>query len=74
VRLAQPVFSAISGECRGWYRKLISEMHYHLQEVGAEHVYLTTQAQNIPVLRTWQKLGYEYAKTERVLRKIVTSG
>jgi ribosomal protein S18 acetylase RimI-like enzyme len=66
------VFSAVGAECRGWYRKLISEVHYHLKDLGAEHVYLSTQEQNASVLRTWEKLGYHYAKTERILRAILT--
>ena len=73
VRLSQPVFSAVSAEYRGWYRKLLSEIHYHLIGVGAQHVYLTTQEQNRPVRRTWEKLGYRQAKTEYILRIVLTA-
>ena len=64
---------AVGAEYRGWYRKLISEIHYHLKAVGAQHVYLTTQEQNTAVLQTWKKLGYEHAKTERIFRRIVAA-
>ncbi len=71
VRLSQPVFSAVGRDSRGWYRKLISEIHYHLKHIGAEHSYLTTQQQNTAVVRSWERLGYQYAKTECVLRAVL---
>jgi hypothetical protein len=71
LRMAQPVFSAVAPESKGWYRKLISEISYHLRDLGAQHVYLTTQATNSVVVRTWESLGYQYGKTEHILRKIL---
>jgi dTDP-4-amino-4,6-dideoxy-D-galactose acyltransferase len=71
LRLGQPVFSAVSSEFKGWYRKLISESHHHLRDVGAQHVYMTTQPTNAAVLWIWEQLGYHYAKTEHILRKIL---
>jgi dTDP-4-amino-4,6-dideoxy-D-galactose acyltransferase len=71
LRLGQPVLSAVSPEFKGWYRKLISESHYYLREVGAQHVYMTTQPTNAAVLWIWEQLGYHYAKTEHVLRKVL---
>ena len=71
LRLAQPVFSAVSPEFKGWYRKLISEISYHLKEAGAQHAYMTTQATNSPVVWTWESLGYRYGKCEHILRKLL---
>lgn len=71
LRLAQPVLSAVSSEFKGWYRKLISEVNYHLCEIGAEHAYLATQTTNIPVVRVWESLGYTYGKSEHVFRRII---
>ena len=48
-----------------------SQIHYHLKYIGAEHSYLTTQQQNTAVARSWEKLGYHYAKTEYVLRTVL---
>ena len=74
LRLTQPVFSAVAPEFKGWYMKLISEISYHLKDLGAEHAYLTTQATNSVVLRIWESLGYRYGKAEHILRKVITSG
>lgn len=68
LNLAQPVFSAVSTEYRGWYRKLISEINCHLREIGAEHSYLVTQVTNKAVLRVWESLGYRFGKGEHIFR------
>ena len=70
VRVTQPVFSAVAPEFKGWYRKLISEISYHLKDMGAQHAFMTSQATNSAVLWTWESLGYRYGKTEHILRKI----
>jgi hypothetical protein len=74
LHLGQPVFSAVSPEFKGWYRKLISESHYHLRDIGAQHSYMTTQPTNAAVLWIWEQLGYHYAKTEHIMRKLLGSG
>ena len=71
VRLAQPVFSAVAPEFKGWYKKLISEISYHLKEQGAQHAFMTSQSTNSAVIWTWESLGYRYGKSEHILRKIV---
>jgi dTDP-4-amino-4,6-dideoxy-D-galactose acyltransferase len=71
LKLGQPVFSAVSPEFRGWYLKIISEIHYHLKEIGAEHAFLSTQVTNKAVIRVWEKLGYTFGKTEHVFRVIL---
>lgn len=71
LNLAQPVFSAVSAEYRGWYRKLISEINCHLREIGAEHSYLATQVTNRTVLWVWESLGYRFGKGEHIFRIIL---
>jgi len=71
LKIAQPVFSAVSREYRGWYRKLISEINYHLREIGAEHSYLITQITNIAVTWTWESLGYRYGRGEHIFRAVL---
>ena len=71
LKLAQPVFSAVSPEYKGWYRKIISEINYHLRDLGAEHSYLITQITNIAVSWIWEGLGYRFGKGEHILRIIL---
>ncbi len=71
LNLGQPVFGAVGPEFRGWYKKLISEVNYHLKEVGAQHTYLTTQITNRAVLRAWESLGYSFGKGEHILRIVL---
>lgn len=71
LNLAQPVFSAVSTEYRGWYRKLISEINCHLRDIGAEHSYLATQVTNKAVLRVWESLGYRFGKGEYIFRVLL---
>jgi GNAT superfamily N-acetyltransferase len=68
MNLSQPVFSAVAPKHRGWYVKLISELGEHLRSAGATHSYLCTQVTNNAVIRTWEKLGYQYGKAEHVFR------
>lgn len=69
--ISQPVFSAVSGEFRGWYKKLISELNYLMLKEGAEMAFLITQSTNKAVIHTWESLGYKYGKNELVFRKII---
>jgi hypothetical protein len=71
LKLAQPVFSAVGERHRGWYLKIISELDEHLRGIGAEHSYLSTQVTNNAVIRTWEKLGYQFGKAEHVFRKLL---
>jgi ribosomal protein S18 acetylase RimI-like enzyme len=70
-RLGQPVFSAVAPEFQGWYIKIISELNYHLREIGAEHCYLITQVTNRAVLRVWEKLGFGYGRGELIFRIVL---
>lgn len=71
LKMAQPVFSAVSREFKGWYQKLISEVHYHLQQMGAEYSYVSTQTTNKAVIWVWEKLGYRFGRAELVLRIVL---
>ncbi|HEX6509274.1 MAG TPA: hypothetical protein VF221_16730, partial [Chloroflexota bacterium] len=68
MNLAQPVLSAVTPEYKGWYRKLISEVNYHLMSIGAEHSYLCTQITNRAVIRVWESLGYRFGRGEHIFR------
>lgn len=68
--ISQPVLSAVSGEFRGWYKKIISELNYYMRDEGAEIAFLITQSTNKAVIHTWESLGYKYGKNELVFRKI----
>ncbi len=66
--ISKMVLSAVSSETnRGWYKKLIIEMTYKLRDEGAEIIYMNTQSTNIPVLYTWEILGYKIGRTTHIL-------
>ena len=71
LRLSQPIFSVVSPEYKGWYKKIISEINYHLCDIGVEHSYLITQATNKAVIWVWESLGYRFGKCELIFRKII---
>lgn len=71
LKLSQPVLSAVSPRHRGWYVRIISELNEHLRIVGAEHAFLVTQITNNAVIRSWEKLGYQFGKGEHVFRKLL---
>jgi dTDP-4-amino-4,6-dideoxy-D-galactose acyltransferase len=70
LRLAQPIFGAVAPEFKGWYLKLLSEINYHLREIGAAHTIVCTQVTNKAVLRCWEKMGYHYGQAEHVFRAL----
>lgn len=62
------VLSAVSADtCRGWYLKLISEMAYHLQMIGAEYAFMHPASTNRAVIHTYEKLGCKYGKCINIL-------
>lgn len=71
LKLSQPVLSAVAPRHKGWYVKLISETDEHLREKGAEHSFLITQITNNAVIRSWEKLGYQFGKGEHIFRKML---
>lgn len=68
LKLSQPVLSAVSKRHRGSYVRIISELDEHLRSIGAEHSFLATQVTNNAVIRSWEKLGYQFGKGEHVMR------
>lgn len=71
LKLAQPVLSAVAPRHRGWYVKIIAELDEHLRSIGAEHAFLITQITNNAVIRSWEKLGYQFGKGEHIFRKLL---
>lgn len=71
LKLSQPVFSAVSTEFRGWYRRIISEICYRLKDLGSEHAYMITQTTNGAVIWVWESLGFRFGKNELVFRKLL---
>jgi hypothetical protein len=71
LRLAQPVLSAVSTAYRGWYRKIMSEVTYHLKDLGADHAYMVTQVTNRAVIKTWERLGYSFGKAQHIFRIVL---
>jgi len=71
LKLSQPVLSAVAPRHKGWYFKILSEVNEHLREIGAEHSYLATQVANNAVIRSWEKLGYQFGRGEHVFRKLL---
>jgi dTDP-4-amino-4,6-dideoxy-D-galactose acyltransferase len=56
--ISKLVLSAVSSlTCKGWYIKLISEMIYHLRDVGTEYVFMHPSSTNKPIIHTYEKLG-----------------
>lgn len=71
LKLAQPVLSAVSPRHRGWYVRIITELDEHLRSIGAEHSFLITQITNNAVIRSWEKVGYQFGKGEHVFRRLL---
>jgi len=68
VKISKMVLSAVSSKTnKGWYKKLISEMTYHLRDEGAEYIFMNTQSTNRAVIHTWENLGYHYGATSHIL-------
>lgn len=68
IPISKMILSAVSSETnRGWYKKLIIEMTYKLSEAGAEVIYMNTQSTNIPVIYTWENLGYKLGRSTHIL-------
>lgn len=66
--ISKMVFSAVSrSTCKGWYRKLISEMAYHLRDVGAQIAFMHPATTNGAVIHCYETLGCKYGKCQHVL-------
>lgn len=68
VKISKMVLSAVSAKTnKGWYKKLISEMTFHLREEGAEYIFMNTQSTNRAVIYTWESMGYRLGCTTHIL-------
>jgi len=68
VKISKMVLSAVSAKTnKGWYKKLVSEMTYHLKEAGAEYIFMNTQSANRAVIHCWESLGYSLGSTTHIL-------
>lgn len=61
------VLSAVSSHtCKGWYKKLISEMAYHLRSEGAEYAFMHPASTNKAVIYTYETLGCRLGQVSHV--------
>jgi dTDP-4-amino-4,6-dideoxy-D-galactose acyltransferase len=67
-KVSKMVLSSVSAKtCKGWYLKLISEMAYHLESIGANYAFMHPASTNRAVIHTYEKLGCKYGKCVHVL-------
>jgi dTDP-4-amino-4,6-dideoxy-D-galactose acyltransferase len=67
-KVSEMVLSSVSAKtCKGWYIKLISEMAYHLQSIGAEYSVMHPASTNKAVIYTYEKLGCKLGGVSNVL-------
>ena len=67
---ATMVLSAVSSATnKGWYVRLISEMAYHLKDVGATVAFMHPASTNRAVIHTYEKLGCKLGQVSHVLTK-----
>jgi dTDP-4-amino-4,6-dideoxy-D-galactose acyltransferase len=66
--IAQGIFALGSPRAGGWVMRIFSEANYHLQELGVDYVFYTTQIANRPAVRVSQQLNYKLGRCEHVLR------
>ncbi len=66
-RVSKMVLSAVSSEhCRGWYKKLISEMAYLLKNEGADYAFMHPASTNRAVIHTYETLGCKLGQVSHV--------
>ncbi len=65
--VSKMVLSAVSSQtCKGWYKKLISEMAYYLQSQGAEYAFMHPASTNKAVIYTYETLGCRLGQVTHV--------
>lgn len=68
IKVSKMVLSAVSSETnRGWYIKLISEMAFHLKDIGAKYALMHPASTNKAVIHTYEKLGCKLGKVTHIL-------
>lgn len=66
--ISKIVLVAVSSKTnRGWHKKLLSEMTYHLRDIGADFVYMNTQSTNRAVINNCENLGYRLGCITHIL-------
>lgn len=66
-KVSKMVLSAVSAtHCRGWYKKLISEMAYLLKEEGADYAFMHPASTNRAVIHTYETLGCKLGQISHV--------
>jgi len=66
-KVSKMVLSAVSSEhCRGWYKKLISEMAYLLKNEGADYAFMHPASTNRAVIHTYETLGCKLGQVSHV--------
>lgn len=70
-KLSRPGNGAVDPSMAGWYTKLVSEVCYHLKDMGVQHIYIPGSVCNRAVIAAWQKLGLKYGHTEYVFRLVL---
>jgi dTDP-4-amino-4,6-dideoxy-D-galactose acyltransferase len=67
VNVSKMVLSAVSSKtCKGWYKKLITEMAYHLLSQGAEYAFMHPASTNKAVIYTYETLGCRLGQVSHV--------
>jgi hypothetical protein len=69
--IAQLVLAMASPRTDNRLLGVISEVNYHLKEVGVDHVYFSTQISNRPAIRVAEHLGYKFGRGECVFRLLL---
>lgn len=66
-KASKMVLSAVSSKtCKGWYKKLISEMAYHLHAEGADYAFMHPASTNKAVIHTYETLGCKLGQVAHV--------
>jgi dTDP-4-amino-4,6-dideoxy-D-galactose acyltransferase len=68
ISIAQLMLAIASPRMGGSLLRLLSEVTYHLKDVGADHVFCTTQITNRSAIRVGEHLGYMFGRGEYVFR------
>ena len=73
-KASQIMFLAASADTAGgvWASRLLSEMTLLLQGIGAETVFLTTQAPNRIVIKAAEHFGFRFGEASLIFRRILT--
>ena len=66
-KASKMVLSAVSSKsCKGWYKKLISEMAYYLESQGADFAFMHPASTNRAVIFTYETLGCKLGQVSHV--------